>query len=341
MNGIIKNNALCRRLASDVKGGSLSHAYIIAGDYGSGKHTLALSLAATLSCEQKNALREEGLPCGVCQNCKKILEGKSPDIIYINKGDKASIGIDSIRFLRNDVSIAPNDLDTKIYIIEGADLMTPDAQNALLLTLEEPPRYVLFLLLCEKTTSLLETIKSRAPILRTERLTKDDIDDYIINHSQEAKTLKSSSPKEYEELLIVANGSIGNALDLLAPKLRKPIMQKRELAKEFISCFAEHGNAERKISLMSAFSSKRDELSDQLNFVSTALRDLILLKKDANAPLCFFADRDEALDLSDTFKLTFLSTLFENVQASLDAISRNANVKLTIANLLSRNGISK
>ena len=119
---LVGNERLKERLGADVKVGAISHAYIIDGAEGSGKHTLVRSLAAALSCaERKSAKR---LPCGECPSCKKILEGKSPDLIYVSRGDRATLGVDSIRFIRSDVAIAPNDTEYKIYVIEDAHTMT-------------------------------------------------------------------------------------------------------------------------------------------------------------------------------------------------------------------------
>ena len=180
MNNIIANESLRNRLCEDIIEGTLSHAYIIEGKRGSGKHTVATLTAAALACEEKKNA-ELPLPCMNCPSCRKILQGLSPDVIKVSSLEKATIGVDTIRFLKEDVSLVPNDLENKVYIIEEADKMTDQAQNAFLLTLEEPPSYVVFFLLCENSEKLLETIKSRAPILRTEPVSIELIDEYIMH----------------------------------------------------------------------------------------------------------------------------------------------------------------
>ena len=136
---ILENRALADRLSREIRSGKLSHAYILSGPEGSGKHMLAVRIATALS--GPNRLSDGApLPCMTCPSCRKILEGNSPDLIYIlREGSRATLGVEQIRFLREDVLIAPNDTDVKIYVIEDAETMTPQAQNALLLTLEEPP----------------------------------------------------------------------------------------------------------------------------------------------------------------------------------------------------------
>ena len=182
---IAANEALREQLGTEILASRLPHAYILEGSRGSGKHTLALRIAAALSC-QRSEDSSAPLPCMNCPSCKKILDGNSPDVIFVHREDTATLGVDIIRNVRNDVWIAPNDTDFKIYIIEDAHLMTEQAQNALLLTLEEPPEYVRFLLLCESAEMLLETIRSRAPTLHTEPVAQNVMDSYLCLQSDEA-----------------------------------------------------------------------------------------------------------------------------------------------------------
>ena len=156
------NEALRARLGGELARGAISHAYIVEGEAGCGKHTLARAIALAMACEQREG--EGPFPCMSCPSCRKILAGNSPDVITVSREeDKVTMGVDVIRALREDVPLYPNDLDIKLYIIEDAHTMTTQAQNALLLTLEEPPPFVMFLLLTERADALLETIRSRAP----------------------------------------------------------------------------------------------------------------------------------------------------------------------------------
>ena len=336
-NNIVGNEKLCARLYSDIKSGSLAHAYIIEGKKGSGRHTLAKNILASLACTGGHA----DLPCGECKNCRDILEDKCPDVMTIGRDGKASLGIDAVRAIKSTIMAVANNLEFKAYIFEDTDTMTPQAQNALLLTLEQPPTRVYFFLICENARSLLETIRSRAPVLRTEPLEPKDVDAYITsdrvdkNISADAKTLRASSPEEYKTVLFTADGSIGRAIELLSAKSRKPITDARSLAMRFISSLKGSSAAEHPLMLMSAFSQKRDELVFQLGYVSTALRDLILLKKSDGVQLCFFTDRDEALDLSSAFAERRLITLLDRVNSAVSSLDANANVRLTMIELMS------
>ena len=334
MTLIVGNDDLKARLSSDILVGTLPHACIIEGPRGTGKHTIARMCAAALACSKKHDAAKP-IPCLECPDCKKVLEGKSPDLIFIGLEDKATIGVDTVRFLREDVRVVPNDLDHKIYVIEDADKMTVQAQNALLLTLEEPPEYVRFFLLCENSRLLLETIRSRAPVHRTEPLTKEQIDEYLCATDKRAAQMKLASKREFDELLCAAGVGIGCALEYLDPKRFAPILERRKLALDFARAATHAEGSLSVLSIVFKFPQKRDALRDQLLTVSDAIRDLILLKKSDSAPLCFFADRNEAIELCDRVSLPFLFRLGECVTQAMDDNARNANVRLALTRLAS------
>ena len=335
---IIGNLALRERLRDELLCEKLSHAYVLEGPAGSGKHTLALQLAAALSCEKKKDASAP-LPCGTCPSCRKILGGYSPDVIYKNRGDKATFGVDVIRDLRQNVYIAPNDTEVKVYILEDAHLLTVQAQNVFLLTLEEPPAYVLFLLLCESAAPLLETIRSRAPTLRTEPVPTDLIGSHLCRVNADAAKLSQTDPSEFSEILAAADGSIGRALALLDPKRRKPITARRKIARDFVTLCTTRKNSAAALRFLNSLSQKRDELSEQLTTVLLCLRDLLLCKQTEHAPLCFFADREEACSLAYCFTTPELLTLCESIQGTIDRLRTNANVRLTLTAFAANTGL--
>lgn len=333
MSEIIGNDTLKKRICKDILSDSLSHAYILEGPEGSGKHTVAMMAAAALACQSKND-PSQPLPCLCCPSCKKILEQKSPDVIICGTEGKASIGVDMARFLKEDVHILPNDLEHKIYIIEDADKMTPQAQNAILLTLEEPPSFVHFFLLCGNSSALLETIRSRAITLRTEPVTDAQIDQYIASHDRRAAQTKLSSADEYYQIIKASAGGIGKALAFLEPKVWKPIKENRDLVNNFISVTIHRKGAKEMLPIISGFSTKRDALNDQLLLLLSAVRDLIMLKKSETADLCFYHDSDTAVDLCDRISLSMLFSLQKAITVAIDENKRNANVKLMLTKML-------
>lgn len=326
---LIGSEELRARLARDIRENQLSHAYILEGGVGFGKRTLALAVCAALACEKHRA----ELPCSSCPGCRKVLEGKCPDVIRVRRQpDKASIGVDDVRFIRSDVLYPPNDLNNKIYVIEEADLMTQEAQSALLLTLEEPPPYVLFLLLCQRSTALLETIRSRVPVLRLLPVPSPMIDDFL---SERNPSFRSLGRQARDELLLLADGSVGRAIDLLEEKERKPLLERREIAKDYLGAVL----GGRELSLMESVlrrleNAKRDALILQLEDIEVALRDLIVIKRSEGAVLRFYTDRAAAEELSERVSLTALLALFDEVEGARLQLLRNANARLVLTSLL-------
>lgn len=335
---LVGNEALRRLVGDDIRAGRLAHAYIIEGPRGSGKRTLALRIAAALACEK----RQDGnapLPCMECLACQKLLSGKSPDVSFLNRGDKATFGVESIRALQSDVHIAPNELDVKTYILEEAHLLTAQAQNAFLLTLEEPPPYVLFLLLTENASALLETVRSRAPVRRMELLNAKQLTELLVERYPEARSLRATAPREFSELIASSGGCAGQAIELLDPERRAPVLADRETVRRLVS-LASGGKGAEVPALLAGLGQKRDELIARLSLCLLALRDLLLLKKTERAPLCFFADREEALTLSEKLPTRALLQFCEAVDRAIERLRANGNVRLTLTLLGAEAGLT-
>ena len=345
---LLGNDSLKRRLGKDIAENHLSHAYIIEGPRGSGRHTVAMSVVAAIECQARESVgltdlfgetSDAQIPCGGCPSCQKILSGKSPDIITAGLEDeRVTMGVDSIRRLKEDIYIAPNDLSVKVYIIEDCDAMTEQAQNAFLLSLEEPPEYVVFFLLCESSMNLLETIRSRAPTLRTTRLTPEIIGSYLIANVPTAKTLSYENPKDFETLLFIADGRLGYAIELLDKKTRDSIFANRNEVKKLLSLLL-RSNRTVAFESIGSFGKKRHEAINRITLLQYALRDLILLKKSEDLPLCFFEDAEEALELSTRFTSKSLLALYDAAARAKKDLESNANVKLALTNMMLSAGL--
>ena len=253
--GIKGNDALRARLARDIISGSgLAHAYVIEGRPGSGRRTMAKNIAAALCCERAGSGLP--LPCGECPACRKIFAGISPDVITVTREDgKASIGIDTIRDLRTDVHVMPNELDSKIYIIEDADTMTAQAQNALLLTLEEPPAYLVFLLIAENSRNMLETIRSRAPSLRMQPLPPETVAAIAAESSAEAARMRTEDRNAFRGIIMAADGSAGRAIELFEGKEKDAVTARRAAATEFCRIACSRGHGRELLSVLFPYSS--------------------------------------------------------------------------------------
>ena len=153
---LLGNEGLKARLRAQTAARGLSHAYLISGPEGSGKHTLAQALTAAFLCSAQKAR-----PCGACQNCRKVREQVHPDVRQMKA---PTVG--EVRALRKDAYLRPNEGSRKIYVIEEMQNVNPPAQNALLKVLEEGPEYAVFLLLTQSEERVLETVRSRCETLR-------------------------------------------------------------------------------------------------------------------------------------------------------------------------------
>ncbi len=348
---VLGNDPLLQRLTRDVEDKALSHAYIIDGKTGSGRHTVARHIAAAVACHHRpgREIPDEGqmgffdelpslpaselpFPCGVCEGCRKVLEGISPDVLLLGREGKATLGVDTVRRIRDTIHLAPGETDTKIYIIEDAETMTLQAQNALLLTLEEPPPYVLFLLLCNGADHLLETIRSRAPVLHTTPLDDQTIREHF-------RAIKKSLPaEEMDALLVCADGCLGQALTLADPKAVKSIMKQRGLADAFIVGCANKQDASIP-AVIGQFSNKREEVMGLLSLIALAVRDLLLLKKSENIHLKYYIDKENALDLSAIFTSKSLLRLYEALADAQEELSHNGNVRLVLTHMCFQAGV--
>jgi len=158
---IIGQEQLKEHLQNVLKSGRVSHAYIINGEKCAGKEFIAGIFAMALQCES-----ERNRPCGQCHSCRQALSKNQPDIIRVIHEKPNTIGVDDIRVQVNqNIGIKPYSSPYKIYIINEGEKMTPQAQNALLKTLEEPPSYGVILILTANVNALLPTIVSRCVVL--------------------------------------------------------------------------------------------------------------------------------------------------------------------------------
>src|ERR1700736_5812786 len=152
---LVGQDAIARTLSNAVEQDRVAHAYLFSGVRGTGKTSTARILARAINCLN----RQGAEPCGVCTNCVEISSGAAVDLVEIDAASNR--GIDEIRDLRERVKYLPASLKVKVYIIDEAHMLTPEAFNALLKTLEEPPAHVLFVLATTEPHKIPATIISR------------------------------------------------------------------------------------------------------------------------------------------------------------------------------------
>ncbi|KKQ18299.1 MAG: polymerase III gamma/tau subunit protein [Berkelbacteria bacterium GW2011_GWA1_36_9] len=156
---ILGQEHIVQTLTNALSSGDFSHGYLFAGPRGTGKTTLARVMAKALNCTGRSLAKDSFEPCNKCSSCKEITLGRSLDLIEIDAASNR--GIDEIRDLREKIRFAPTKSKYKIYIIDEVHMLTKEAFNALLKTLEEPPKHAIFMMATTEPQKILPTILSR------------------------------------------------------------------------------------------------------------------------------------------------------------------------------------
>lgn len=194
-----------KMLQNAIRSGKISHAYIFTGPRGTGKTSTAKVFAKSINCEHPI----EGEACGECTSCKNFLS--SSDIIEIDAA--SNNGVDEVRELINNVKIAPTNSKYKIYIIDEVHMMTQSAFNALLLTLEEPPAHVIFIMATTNIESVPITILSRCQRFDFKKFTLEELVTQI-NYVCEKENINISL-EAATEIAYISEGGMRDALSLL------------------------------------------------------------------------------------------------------------------------------
>ena len=202
---LVGQEHISRTLSRAVTSGQTSHAYLFTGPRGTGKTSTAKILARALNCAEGPTLT----PCGICDSCRSISDGSSMDVFEIDAASNR--GIDEIRDLRESVKFAPTEGHYKIYIIDEVHMLTTEAFNALLKTLEEPPERVIFILATTEPHKVPATIQSRCQRYDFHRITVTEIRDRLIYVCKE-----SDIAAEEDALGIIAAQADGGMRDALS-----------------------------------------------------------------------------------------------------------------------------
>ena len=326
------NAAVRDRLGNALLTGTLPHAILFVGPPGSGRRTLARLLAYSLFCEA--GPHAPTLPCGVCRSCRRAAEGNLLDLHAVRcEEGKSQLGIGAIREIRSDLSLSAAEAECRVFLIEDADRMNTAAQNALLVSLEEPPEGVYFFLVAEREDALLPTVRSRCQTVRTELFDRDALARYLRGDSR-FSSLAASDPQRAEALLSAANGTIGGALLLLDTASLSEVMRRRGTVDAIASALGERGSSALFEAMRPLGNEKREELSSLLALLSDALRDLVLFKKDEGAPLVYYTDREAAAASAERVGIRRLLLFYDAVSAAREDIACNANLSVVLATLL-------
>lgn len=273
---VVGHKDIIQYIKNAVEQNKLSHAYILNGQRGSGKKLLARLFAMTLQCESGKSE-----PCGECRSCMQTKNGNQPDIITLVHEKPTSISVDEIREqLNGDIMIKPYSSPYKIYIIPEADLMTQQAQNALLKTLEEPPEYAVIFLLTENADSLLSTIRSRCVMLKLRNIKDKLVKKYLMEQMQ--------IPDYQAELCAAfAQGNIGRAIMLAKSEYFNEIKEDAIQLMKYIDQMELHEIA----SAIKQINKYKLEVTDYLDILTIWYRDVLLYKATKDVGGLVFSDQ--------------------------------------------------
>lgn len=243
---------------------NLSHAYILSGPAGSGKHTLARLLAEAMLCTDPD---DEHVPCGSCLACRKVIGRIHPDVTVIAGAEDKPVSIEQVRAMRTDAYIQPNEGKRKIYIIEEADRMLVPAQNVLLKLLEDGPGYAAFLLLAEHSGAMLQTVRSRCEELPLLPVPPKETEDWL----RQQYPLKPE--QEIRQAVTESQGLLGRAREFMEGGNEKRSF-RRKIIEKIVQAVAEGSELDLFIATQ-ALDTKwdRGELNRTLEELEQALVD--------------------------------------------------------------------
>lgn len=277
---IIGQEQIKEHLQNALSTGKISHAYIINGEKSSGKEFIAKIFAMALQCEQ------EGVePCNECRSCKQTLSKNQPDIIYVSHEKPNTISVDDIRAqVNNDVAIKPYSSKYKVYIINEAEKMTPQAQNAILKTLEEPPAYAVIMLLVSNMNSLLPTILSRCVTLNMKPVRDELVRKYLMEELQ---------VPDYKANVCVgfARGNVGKA------KLLASSEEFENIKSEALSLlkYIKEMEIQEIVAAIKKINEYKLEVQDYFDIIAIWYRDVLLFKATMDANQLIFRDEIQTL----------------------------------------------
>ena len=249
---IIGNETIKNILEENIKRNHITHSYLMVGIQGIGKKMIAKEYAKAILCLNENK------PCNNCKSCIESNTDNNPDFLCVEP-EGNSIKIEQVRKLQKQIQEKPVVSNRKVYIIDDADLMTKEAQNCLLKTLEEPPEFASIILIGTNENSFLTTIKSRCMILHFNRLEDVDVKRYLAQNYDEKNITQG--------MLDIASGSIGRAINL------KDKQEQYEKIEQLINSLDKKDLIDIVKSAEILYKSK-DDINDMLDYAN-----VILLRK--------------------------------------------------------------
>ena len=319
-NDILGHEQIKEHFRNAVETGKVSHAYILSGEAGMGRKSLANAFALSLLCEKGMAE-----PCMQCHACKQVLSGNHPDLIYVTHEKPASIGVDDIREQLNDtIQERPYSSYYKIYIVDEAEKMTVQAQNALLKTIEEPPAYAVILLLTTNQDSFLPTILSRCVQLKLKPLKDTVVKEYLVQSLGEDES-------QADIYAAFARGNLGKAIHL-AQSEEFGIMYKEMLR---LLKHIKDTDISELLDYIRKVKEENLDIRECLDFMQMWYRDILMYKTTKDINLLIFKDEFSTVkSVSTTSGYDGLERILEAIDKARIRLDANVNTELVMELML-------
>ncbi len=303
-----------------IRANKVSHAYILDGETGMGRKSLAHAFALSLLCE-----KGKNQPCMECHACKQVISNSHPDLIHVTHEKSASIGVDDIREQINDtVLVRPYSSYYKIYIVDEAEKMTIQAQNALLKTIEEPPSYAVIILLTTKQEALLPTILSRCVLLKLKPLKDFIVRGYLVKNLLVPEA-------DADVYAAFARGNLGKAISIASS-------EKFRLMHQAMLHLMRHIHDVGLSELLDYIGKLKEndlDIQECLDFMQIWYRDVLLYKVTRDINLLIFKDEFKTInEISTHSAYSGLETVVEAIDKAKVRLHANVNMELTMELLL-------
>lgn len=322
-NDVVGQKQLTDNLQSAIEHNKISHAYLIQGEKMSGKRMIADIFARALQCEcgqSGNGRR----PCDQCRSCRQAVNGNHPDIIYVTHDKPNVISVDNIRQQVNgDIAVKPYSGAYKIYIIDEAEKMNVQAQNALLKTLEEPPQYAVLLLLATRVEAMLPTILSRCVTLNMRPVPDDLIKKYLMHRIQ---------IPDYKAAVCVsfARGNVGRAIELAA---NEGFEHMKCSALEILKNISDM-EINQVVYEVRKITEEKFDTNDYLDLCFIWFRDVLLYKACGRQGVQrFIVFREEISDIASAsrrYSYDMIEKIIHSIDRARSRIAANVNTALTM-----------
>ncbi|MBF0570517.1 MAG: DNA polymerase III subunit delta' [Candidatus Omnitrophica bacterium] len=302
------NDSVMQRFSRLMANHRLAHAYLLVGPKDSGKTQTALSLAQMVNCES-----ESPKPCGECTACRKIISGNHPDVHVIGNDETESIKIEDIRFLLSRAHLMAYEAKTKVFIIRDIELMTLEAANALLKTLEEPEANTLMILTTSVPEIVLDTIKSRCHTVKFFSSSVNRITQLLID--------EGVKDQDAHFLAFYSEGCMGKTRKLIKQEI---ISRRHKVLDEMLL----NRNND---SFLKDLSADPQEAVQALRLLLSFFRDVLLLKCGVSITELAHQDCLKEMEKFAARGFEDLSLIIRQIVQAKELVDENLNVRMSLS----------